>query len=367
MKQVIVIAFFSLLFTSAKAQVLMSPGGARMKMLRDTIELSKFIDSLYQNNQFSGSVIISKKQHVIYSRIRGLADKKTKQPITSSTLFNLGSMNKMFTGIAVMQLVEKGKISLKDPVSKYLPDYPDQAWAKKATIENLLSHTSGLGEFIPFDHKIKDLFNLKEVTDTIATCVKATAPGTELVYSNAGFYLLGYIIEKVAGTSYFAYINKFVLSPAGMKHTLFDATKTSEPIAKGYFFDRSTKTLMDNERIVVKKGGPAGGAYSCIADLMAFENALKTNKLISENSLKDLTTQRAQGRFPGIGYGLGMGVGSMLNGVKWIGHNGGAPGISVDYTWFKDTDYSVIVLTNQDSLSNMPLMMNLKVLVSEMK
>ncbi len=116
---------------------------------KDTSELSAYIDSLSNANSFSGVIAIAKGNQFIYKHSAGYANKEEKIPVTENTIFDVGSISKMFTAVAVMQLVEKGKITLADPVSKYLPEYPNKVWADKATIKELLSHTSGMGEFFP--------------------------------------------------------------------------------------------------------------------------------------------------------------------------------------------------------------------------
>ncbi len=357
------LAAMALQFTISTGYSQMIKGGS---MFKDTMELSKFIDSLYKENSFSGIVAISKGENIIYKRSAGFANRKEKIPVSEKTIFNMGSMTKMLTGVAIMQLLERNKIKLTDPVSYYLPEYPHKDWANKATIQNLLTHTSGMGEFFPHGHKFKNLYNLKEITDTIAKIVTTTSPTEKMVYSNAGFYLLGRIIEKVSGQNYFDYIQKNVFDAAGMKNTYFKASNTDKRFAKGYMLNDNTGKYETNETVINKIGGPAGGAMTNISDLLAFQIALKNNKLLSEKSFKSMTALLIKGE-RGMGYGLGIGVGTMPSGVKWIGHNGGGPGIAANYVWFIDNDYSVIVLMNQDAKSNLPLMMQSQIFVSGMK
>ncbi len=336
------------------------------KKFNDTSELSSYIDSLYNANSFSGIVAIAKGDQIIYRHYDGFANKEEKIPISENTIFDMASMGKMFTGVAIMQLVEKNKIKLNDPVSKYLPDYPNKLWADKATIQNLLSHTSGIGDFWPPDHNFKNLYNLQEIVDTIANVVITNTPSEQMTYSNAGFYLLGRIIEKASGQNYFDYVQKNIFDVAGMKNTYFEKLKTDNRFAKGYMLNASTGQYQTNEAEVSKIGGPAGGALTNISDLLSFETALKTNQLLSEKYFKEMTTMAVKGRM-GIDYGLGIGLGTMPNGVQWIGHNGGAPGIAANFVWFVNSSYSVIVFMNQDAPSNMPLMLMTQMFASEMQ
>ena len=367
MKRIIFLAILVLIFFNPiYGQVILTPDGQKMQVLQDTTQLSSFIDSLYLINSFSGIVAICKNAEIIYEHSKGYANKENQTIINTSTLFNLASMNKMFTGVAIAQLVEKNMLSLSDRVIKFFPEYSDKNWAGKATIENLLTHTSGLGEFIPFQHKIKSLFNLSEIVDTISETVSKKDPGNEMVYSNAGFYFLGRIIEIITGENYFEYIKQNIFIPAGMNNTFFEVNDDQQ-YATGYMYDEIANSIVPNTKVVKKKGGPAGGAYSNVKDIIAFQKALMDGKLISKKSLELITVMKVKGKMPGLGYGLGIGVGVIPNGMKWVGHNGGAPGIATDYSWFIESGYSVIILMNQDAQSNLPIMMNVKFMVSNFK
>lgn len=359
------IVFLSLTFfaiqtaTKCVAQMMMAS-------FKDTSELSAYMDSLYNANSFSGVVAIAKGNHFIYKHSAGTANKEEKIPVTEYTIFDVGSITKMFTAVAVMQLVEKDKITLTDAVSKYLPEYPNKAWADQATIQELLSHTSGMGEFFPHVNEFKNLYNLQEIVDTISKIVPVNMPSKEMVYSNAGFYLLGRIIEKVSGQNYFQYIQKNVFDAAGMKDTYFETHAEDKRFAKGYMLNENTRQYESNKTVINKTGGPAGGTLTNIADLLAFKTALKSNKLLSEKYCKEMTAIAVQGRM-GMDYGLGIGVGTMPNGVRWIGHNGGAPGIAANFAWFIDTDYSVIVFMNQDAPTNMRFMLQSQMFAAQLQ
>lgn len=143
-----------------------------------------------------------------------------------------------------------------------------------------------------------------------------------------------------------------MFDPAGMKNTHFEAPSDDRRFAKGYILNDNTKKYATNETVINKTGGPAGGALTNITDLLAFKTALKTNTLLSKKYFDEMTTIAVKGHM-GMDYGLAVGVGTMPNGARWIGHNGGAPGIAANFVWFIDTDYCIIVLMNQDAQSNM--------------
>lgn len=336
------------------------------KFFKDTSEISRYIDSLNNVNSFSGILAIAKGENIIYLHKAGYADKEKKIDISQNSLFDMGSINKIFTGVAIMQLVEKKKIRLSDPVSMWLPDFPYKSWAEKATIRNLLSHTSGLGDFFPRTHQFVNLYNLQEIIDTIEKTEPVEVPGSKMIYSNAGFYLLGRIIEKASGQLYFDYIQKNIFDAAGMKNTFFTVRENDKRFVKQYLFNEEIKKYESNENVINKTGGPAGGARTSIADLLAFQLALKNHTLLNENSFHEMTELVITGE-RGMGYGLGIGVGTMPNGARWIGHNGGAPGIAANYVWFPDKDYSIIVFMNQDAQTNMSLMIRSQIFVSGME
>jgi hypothetical protein len=252
-------------------------------------------------------------------------------------------MNKMFTATAVMQLVEAGKLSLDDTVGKVMTDYPNADVARKVTIRHLLGHTGGTGDFFG-PQFVKNRLTLKTHADYVAMFggrAPLHEPGAEFRYSNYGMVLLGALIERVSGLSYFDYVRTHVFEPAGMKSTgSLPETDTVPNRSTGYM--RSNDAWVPNNDTLPWSGTAAGGGYSTVGDFFRFAEALQSGKLVSKASLTQMIT-------PGINrqYGFGM----YLTGdgaTRSFGHGGGAPGQTGDLKVFPESGYVIVALSNLD-------------------
>lgn len=196
------------------------------------------LDRLVRSNDFSGCVSVSDGSRMIVEECRGPAERRFNVPVDRHTTFHIGSMNKMFTAVAIAQLVEAGKLAWNDTLALRLPDYPDQAAARAITVWQLLHHTAGLGDFLVpelFAHR-ENFVDVADYVDLIARQPRVGEPGGEWRYSNAGYLLLGRIIERVSGESYFDYIQRHVFAPAGMTASGFDRVDDVVPgLAVGYY------------------------------------------------------------------------------------------------------------------------------------
>jgi CubicO group peptidase (beta-lactamase class C family) len=251
-------------------------------------------------------------------------------------------MNKMFTAIATLQLVEAGKIALEDPIGKHLTGYPNADVASKVTVRHLLTHTGGTGDIFGPDFT-KNRLTLREHTDYVAlygSRAPVHEPGAEHRYSNYGFVLLGAIIEKASGVSYYDYVRTKVFKPAGMTST--DSLPESESVAlrsTGYM--RRSGAWTANTDTLPWRGTSAGGGYSTVGDLFRFAQALESGTLISKKMLAEATRPQAQQ----YGYGFGIqGEGAL----RRYGHNGGAPGMNGDLRIYPELGYVLVGLSNFD-------------------
>ncbi|GAI05666.1 unnamed protein product, partial [marine sediment metagenome] len=196
---------------------------AKAQEVQEIVEkTTAFLEKLDAQDKFSGAVLIAKDGEPILKKAYGLANRSFNVPNKIDTKFNLGSMNKMFTGVAILQLAEQGKLTLDDKIIKYVLDYPNKEIASKVTIHQLLTHTSGMGLYWTDEYfkTSKDLF--KNVEDYLPLFVNQPLqfePGSEFSYSNSGYMVLGLIIEKVTGQSYFDYVMENIYKPAGMINT----------------------------------------------------------------------------------------------------------------------------------------------------
>jgi len=295
-------------------------------------------------DRFAGSVLVAKDGKAIFSESYGLADRERKLPNTAQTRFRIGSMNKMFTAVAIMQLVQAGKVKLSDSLGTYLTDYPNQQTAAHVTIEELLSHTGGTGDFFgpEFDAHRLELRTLHDYIRLFGARATLFEPGTKWRYSNYGYILLGAVIEKASGMSYYDYVRDRIYLPAGMTAT--ESQPESVAVAnRSIGYTKDDGPLRSNENTLPYRGTSAGGGYTTAVDLLRFANALVRNKLLDAPHLALLTTPKTGALNPSYAYGFGN---SVSNGTRCFGHNGGAPGMSADLAIC--SDYVVVALANID-------------------
>lgn len=310
-------------------------------------ELCKAVDEraqdLTRRDGFAGSVLLARGSEVIFEKAYGWADREEKIANTVETRFRIGSMNKMFTAVAALQLVEKGKLALDAPLGEYLREYPNAGVAAKVRLRHLLSHTGGTGDIFGPEFASKRL-ELKTLEDYLRLYGKrelAFEPGTKWAYSNYGFLLLGAVIEQVAGRSYYDQVKDGVFRPAGMTGT--DSLPEEEKVpqrSKGYQWGPAG--WRSNADTLPWRGTPAGGGYSTTRDLFRFARALETGKLVGEKLFREATT----GEKPGAGYGLGFQL--YEKPARQYGHGGGAPGMNGELRVLPETGYVLTVLANLD-------------------
>jgi CubicO group peptidase (beta-lactamase class C family) len=298
-------------------------------------------------DRFAGAVLIARDGKPVFESAYGLADREKHAPNTLDTRFRIGSMNKMFTATAVLQLVQAGRVKLDAPLATYLPDYPNTELASKVTIHQLLTHTGGTGDIFGPEYETHRL-SLRTLADYVSLYGSRPLrfePGSKWEYSNYGFILLGRVIERVSGMSYYDYVAKYVYAPAGMMSTGSEPEDSAvEKRAVGYT-SRAGSALEPNTETLPWRGTSAGGGYSTVGDLLRFANALGEHKLLDAHHTELLTTGKVA--TPGAGkYGYGFGD-VTTNGLRCVGHNGGAPGMNGDLE-ICDDGYVVAVLANMD-------------------
>jgi CubicO group peptidase (beta-lactamase class C family) len=309
-------------------------------------EANSLLDRACGEDAFSGTVLVAKGEEVLFSHACGEASKRFHVPNNIDTKFNLGSMNKMFTSTAVMQLVESGAVSVNDTLSKFL----DESWLPRSvsdqiTIHHLLTHTSGLGSYFnpTYWNSSRELFRaLDDYKPLIQNEHPAFTPGTDYRYSNTGMFLLGVVIERATGSDYFDYMREHIYGPAGMSDSdCYDMDRPVENLAIGYDPDPDSEWGYENNLYKhVIRGGPAGGGFSTVGDLHRYALALLSGGLVSEESRAALWTDHF-----GAGYGYGFGIREGPNG-KVVGHGGGFPGINSNLDIMLDRGYIVAVMSN---------------------
>jgi CubicO group peptidase (beta-lactamase class C family) len=305
------------------------------------------IDAAVAADRFSGAVLVAKNGRPIFTDVRGMADREAKVPITLESRFRLGSMNKMFTATAIMQLVQAKKIALDDTVGKLLPDYPNKEVASKVTVHHLLGHTGGTGDIFGPEYRQRrgELRAIGDYVKLYGERAPLFEPGSRFEYSNYGFILLGAIIEKVTGKSYYDRVQSAVFAPAGMKRTSSPPEEKNEPgRVVPYTHFGSPKAWVRESTLLPYRGTSAGGGDSTVTDLLAFANALGAHKLLDTKHTELLTTRKDDKR--GYAYGF-EDYRNDKDGVRCIGHGGGAPGMNGDLR-ICTSGYTVVVLSNVD-------------------
>jgi CubicO group peptidase (beta-lactamase class C family) len=298
-------------------------------------------------DQFSGAILLAQGGRVLFQKAYGLADRARAKPNTPDTQFRFGSMGKMFTAVAIMQLAEKGRIDLQAPIGRYLTNYPNQDIATKVTVAHLLSHTGGTGNIFgpDFDRHKASLRSTKDYVDLYGSRTPEFAPGIRQSYSNYGFILLGRIVEQVSGLSYDNYIERKIFKPARMAST--GNRPESEVLPhRAVSYMGSGARLKSAEDTLPLNGTAAGGGYATVGDFNRFVRGLTSHRLLRRETLQKLIeggVKTADRQFAGFDFGE-----TMPDAGRWIGHGGGAPGMSGLLQHFLNSGVTVIVLANRD-------------------
>lgn len=287
--------------------------------------ITKTLDSLVAAGQFSGAVFLAKGDVPVFEQAYGLADREARIPNTIETAFNLGSINKLFTTIAVRQLAAAGKLDLDSSLARAWPDYPNQDVARRVTIRQLLQHRSGLGGNIfgaPAGGKRSDVRRLADYLPLFVNEPLQFEPGSRNQYSNAGYVVLGLLIERLSGESYYDYVRRHIYEPAGMTRTAHWAVdslpaNTALGYTRGDQDAPASAPLTRNSGLLPGRGSSAGGGYSTAPDLLRFIAALRAGKIPAG---------------PPAGVGIA----------------GGAPGVNAVVEAALPGGYDLIVLTNLD-------------------
>ena len=297
--------------------------------------LDGYVAPLVQADRFAGVVLVARDGATQYQQAFGLADRDKKIANTIGTRFSLGSINKIFTKTALGQLVAQGKLSLTDTLGTLLPDYPNEM-SKRATVDQLLNHQAGIADFFGTEFEARPKSEFRSNADyyrLVSHLPPAFEPGKANQYCNGCYIVLGAIIEKVSGTRYEDYITEHVFKPAGMKTAgFFQSDRLPGETALGYTMrlPEARGQLRSNVTVHGAAGSAAGGAYATVADLLAFDNALRERRLLDAKTTAWVLESDDQG--PRVRGGLGVA--------------GGAPGVNAlleaNGTW------TVVVLANLD-------------------
>lgn len=302
------------------------------------------LETLRAQDALSGALLVARNGEVLLDWHGGEAAREGSVPVDADTRFRLASSNKMFTSVGILQLVQAGRLGLDDTIGRHLPDYPNKAVAGAVTVRQLLTHTSGLGDFFgdDFDQYSASLKTLDDYVQRFAKDPPQFTPGSQDSYSNYGFIVLGRIIETVSGQSYYAYVEEHILRPAGMAGTGFEPETVTVP-QRAVAYTKQDGQWMRETKSLPWRGMSAGGGYSTVGDMMKFAEALQGGKLVSPALLQQATT--AQNHKGWYGYGFVVqGEGR----EHQYGHEGGAPGSNSAIVVLPAQGYVIVGLANVD-------------------
>ncbi len=308
--------------------------------------LDSFATRLATADKFSGVVEIARHGQVLYAKAFGLADRSERTAVTLDTPFLFASQGKMFTAVAVLQWVAAGKVALGDPIGKFLTDYPNRQVATHVTVRQLLTHRGGTGEMgilEPQDgaHRAT-VRSIADIIQLNGARAPAFEPGTQFAYSNYGYVLLGALIERLSGETYYDYVSEHIFKPVGMKHTSYPLRGEMTGVAVGYTTAfPGDRALRDSTDQLPWRGTPAGGGVSTAGDLLLFLEALNQGRLIPPTLLAQATQKNPDH------YGYGF-ITSEIGDFPYWGHGGGALGNSLVLNYYPKTDTSFVCMSNRD-------------------
>lgn len=339
-RTVVKINFFLLLFAT----------GINVSGQSKVDKLDKLIGAYAEYGKFNGSVLVAEKGKVIYKKGFGLADMEWNIPNQPDTKHRLGSITKQFTAMLIMQLVEQGKLKLDVPISTYLPHYPKKN-GDIITLHHLLTHTSGTPNMTSFRTFEKDVmrntFSPAQLVKLFADSTLQFKPGEKFDYSNSGYILLGYIIEKTTGKSYEQMLQDNIFTPLGMKNTGYD---NNRPLLKNRAraYEKHGWRYVNAGFIDMSVPYSAGSMYSTVEDLSRWDQALYGNQLLRKENMDLLFAKHipAGGGHYGYGWDLDeMPIGNTTERITTIGHGGGINGFNTQLTRIP-SDKSFIILLN---------------------
>jgi CubicO group peptidase (beta-lactamase class C family) len=331
-----------------------------------------FADELAQRaaaGAFSGAVLVANDGQLLLQQGYGMADRKRGVANTAQTRFPIASLGKMFTAVAIAQLVEQDELSFTDPIGKYALGFPPEI-ADKVTIHHLLTQTSGMGDAAlrRRPDRPQPPRTLAGLLARIVTAPLRFRPGSRFGYSNDGFIVLGAILERLTRQRYADHVREHIFQPAGMTASDIGVYKPSQVpgMAHGYVLvDREGRpvrpgsgqgstapsgSLRDNDEVQV--GNPSGGGWSTVGDLLKFAQALTRHRLLGPTLTDAVLAGKVDTNRPGAGedkYGYGFSD-QRINGVRIVGHNGGTPGYEAQLDVYPGRGDVVVMLTNQDQV-----------------
>lgn len=315
----------------------------------DTARMEQVLQAAGIDNKFMGAVLVARGDTVLLDKGYGYANLEWNIPNTSQTRFRIGSLTKQFAAAAILLLEERGKLKLGDPIRVYYPDAA-ASW-DKVTLFNLLTQTSGIPDYTDapdFGDTMKLQRSPKQVLSSVHDKPLDFTPGEKFAYSNSNYVLLSQVIEKASGQTFQAFVQDNIFTPLGMKDSGFDSSALMGRRASSY--SRRNDAIVNATYIDPSAQVGGGAICSTTHDLLVWEEAMLDDKLLSPASWKKMLTPFRDGRGPGApykaGYGMGIYVGTTIDGHREISHTGSSAGVVTMMAAYPDDRLVVILLSN---------------------
>jgi len=344
-----VLSLATLILTASATSLAHAQPARGAQVPRDVI--ARATDSLANAALKSGpvaalSIAVVRGRDTVVMKGYGYADIENDIPATAQTVFRIGSVTKQFTSAAIMRLVEQGKVSLDDDVTKYVPNAPVQG--QKVLVRHLLNHTSGIPSYTDVGPAFGRRMRLDLSPDSLLAIVRTDSlqfePGSHFYYNNTGYYLLGMIIEKVTGRKYGEYLNETFFTPHGLSSTMYcSVSPIIKRRAQGY--ERSPNGLVNASYISMELPYAAGSLCSTVGDLVAWTRLLHSGKIVSAPSFQAMTTPVKLPVPRPMSYGFGL-VSDTLGSHRRIQHGGGINGFISSLAHYPNDSLTIVVLAN---------------------
>jgi CubicO group peptidase (beta-lactamase class C family) len=344
--------------------------------------LKGYLNKLSNQNRFSGTVLVAKGNTILFNNTYGKSNLKNNRKNTAKTSFNIASTTKVFTSVAITQLVERGKLKFTDQISKFIPEYPKDI-ANQVTIHHLLTHTSGIeiDDYPPFNNDVSDAISMNDLLraqikhiDSMNNNRRANFKVLNTYdYSNENYALLGVIIERVTNKTYANYLEENIFKPLKMKSSYANISKTfnNKNVAFGYTNRNEKGEFVDgiwkkSSKMIPNFIDPFGGVYSNSRDLYTFFKAINTNKIVTKKSQEFLQKKHVkifewQGEKNYYGYGFNI---IEKDSDTSIGHSGVVNGNGSRFEYYPKSDIYVIVLSNYSSMAGNIIANHLRDIIS---
>ncbi|MCY7350786.1 MAG: serine hydrolase [Cytophagaceae bacterium] len=339
---VIITLFASTLLIQVRAQ--------QTANLKTTAEkLEEYLKAVANLNRFNGTALVAQKGTILLQKGYGWKNAQTQTPNDTNSIYQLGSITKTFAGAVILRLQEEKKLSVKDKLSKYFPDYPN---GDQITLEQLFFHTSGIYDFKnilygPDSATVTRPVSKEWVVAQFKNKPLTIKPGTEVKYTNSGYYLLGLIVEKVTGKPFETVVREWFLSPLRLAHTGFDLRNLNDPgKTTGYTYWKDS-VLIATPLIDSTVGYAAGGMYSTVGDLYRWSRVVQARRMLKPETWGAALNPPNQGQ-----WGYGWGISYFDKNKKLIFQNGNLPGFATYFIQFPQEDITLILLCNVDDASD---------------